>query len=34
MRKSGGGIEQLDRGEGIPDHQFEAHLAKPKAKPE
>jgi hypothetical protein len=28
------GIEQLDRGEGIPDHQLEAHLAELKAKPE
>jgi hypothetical protein len=28
------GIEQLDRGEGIPDNKLEAHLAKLKAKPE
>jgi hypothetical protein len=28
------GIEQLDRGEGIPDDQLDAHLAKLKAKPE
>ena len=28
------GIEQLDRGEGIPDNQLEAHLTKLKAKPE
>jgi predicted transcriptional regulator len=28
------GIEQLDRGEGIPDNELEAHLTKLKAKPE
>jgi predicted transcriptional regulator len=28
------GIEQLDRGEGIPDNKLEAHLTKLKAKPE
>jgi predicted transcriptional regulator len=28
------GIEQLDRGEGIPDSELEAHLTKLKAKPE
>jgi hypothetical protein len=28
------GIEQLDGGEGIPDDQLDAHLTKPKAKPE
>ena len=28
------GIQQLDRGEGIPDNQLEAHLAKLKAKVE
>ena len=28
------GIEQLDRGEGIPDHELEAHLTKLKAKVE
>ncbi len=28
------GIEQLDRGEGIPGNKLEAHLAKLKAKPE
>jgi hypothetical protein len=28
------GIEQLDRGEGIPDHQLDAHLAKLKARRE
>jgi predicted transcriptional regulator len=28
------GIEQLDRGEGIPDNELEAHLAKLKAKRE
>jgi len=28
------GIEQLDRGEGIPDNKLEAHLAKLKAKPQ
>jgi len=28
------GIEQLDRGEGIPDDQLDSHLAKLKAKPE
>ena len=28
------GIEQLDRGEGIPDNVLEAHLTKLKAKPE
>ncbi|MFI5059542.1 MAG: hypothetical protein ACHQLQ_15330 [Candidatus Acidiferrales bacterium] len=28
------GMEQLDRGEGIPENQFDAHLAKLKAKPE
>ena len=28
------GIEQLDRGEGIPDDHLEAYLAKLKAKPE
>jgi hypothetical protein len=27
------GIDQLDRGEGIPEDQLEAHLAKLKAKP-
>ena len=26
------GIEQLDRGEGIPDNELEAHLTKLKAK--
>lgn len=28
------GIEQLDRGEGIPDNKLEAHLTKLKAKSE
>lgn len=28
------GIEQLDRGEGIPEDQLEAYLAKMKAQPE
>ena len=28
------GIEQLDRGEGIPEDQLDAHLADLKAKPE
>jgi predicted transcriptional regulator len=28
------GIEQLDRGEGVPDNQLDAHLTKLKAKPE
>jgi hypothetical protein len=28
------GIQQLDRGEGIPSDQLDAHLAKLKAKPE
>ena len=28
------GIEQLDRGEGIPEDQLDAHLAKLKAQPE
>jgi hypothetical protein len=28
------GIEQLDRGEGIPEHRLDAHLAKLKAQPE
>ncbi len=28
------GIEQLDRGEGIPEDQLNAHLAKLKAEPE
>ncbi len=28
------GIEQLDRGEGIPEGQLDAYLAKLKAKPE
>ena len=28
------GIEQLDRGEGIPEDQLDAHLARLKAKPE
>jgi len=28
------GIEQLDRGEGIPDNELDAHLAKLKAKSE
>jgi hypothetical protein len=28
------GIEQLDRGEGIPEDQLDAHLAKLKAKTE
>lgn len=28
------GIEQLDRGEGIPEHQLDAHLAKLKAQRE
>jgi hypothetical protein len=28
------GIEQLDRGEGIPDNKLQAHLTKLKAKPE
>jgi len=28
------GIEQLDRGEGIPEDQLDAHLSRLKAKPE
>jgi hypothetical protein len=28
------GIEQLDRGEGIPEHKLDAHLAKLKSKSE
>lgn len=28
------GIEQLDRGEGIPDHELNAYLAKLKSQPE
>lgn len=28
------GIEQLDRGEGIPEDRLDAHLSKLKAKPE
>lgn len=28
------GIDQLDRGEGIPEHRLDAHLAKLKAQPE
>jgi hypothetical protein len=28
------GIEQLERGEGIPEDQLDAHLAELKAKPE
>lgn len=28
------GIEQLDRGEGIPEDQLDAHLAELKSKPE
>jgi len=28
------GIEQLDRGEGIPEDRLDSHLAKLKAKPE
>jgi predicted transcriptional regulator len=28
------GIEQLDRGEGIPEDQLDAYLAKLKTKPE
>ncbi|HEY4959932.1 MAG TPA: hypothetical protein VII29_03640 [Terriglobales bacterium] len=28
------GIDQLDRGEGIPDDQLDAYLAKLKARPE
>lgn len=28
------GIEQLDRGEGVPEDQLDAHLAKLKSKPE
>ena len=28
------GIEQLDRGQGIPEDRFDAHLANLKAKPE
>jgi hypothetical protein len=28
------GIEQLDRGEGIPDNKLKAHLTKLKTKPE
>lgn len=28
------GLEQLDRGEGIPEHQLKAHLAKLKAQAE
>jgi len=32
--KIGRGIEQLDRGEGIPEDQLDAHLAELKAKSE
>ena len=32
--KIGRGIEELDRGEGIPDDRLDAHLAKLKAKAE
>ena len=32
--KIGRGIEQLERGEGIPDDRLDAHLAKLKAKAE
>jgi hypothetical protein len=32
--KIGLGIEQLDRGEGIPEDRLDAHLAELKAKPE
>lgn len=32
--KIGRGIEQLDRGEGIPEDRLDAHLAELKAKPE
>jgi len=28
------GIEQLDRGEGVPEDQLDSHLARLKAKPE
>jgi hypothetical protein len=28
------GLDQLDRGQGIPEDQLDAHLAKLKAKPE
>jgi predicted transcriptional regulator len=28
------GMEQLDRGEGIPEDQLDAYLAEQKAKPE
>jgi predicted transcriptional regulator len=28
------GLEQLDRGEGIPNNELEAHLTNLKAKPE
>ena len=28
------GIDQLDRGEGIPDHQLDAYLKELKSKPE
>ena len=31
--KIGRGIEQLDRGEGIPEDQLDAHLAKLKSQP-
>jgi hypothetical protein len=33
-RKIRRGIEQLDRGEGIPEDQLDSHLARLKAKPE
>ncbi len=32
--KIGRGIDQLDRGEGIPEDQLDAYLAELKAKPE
>jgi hypothetical protein len=32
--KIGRGIEQLDRGEGIPEDRLDAHLARLKANPE
>jgi hypothetical protein len=32
--KIGRGMEQLDRGEGIPENQLDAYLAKLKAQPE
>jgi hypothetical protein len=32
--KIGRGIQQLDRGEGIPEDRLDAHLAELKAKPE